>query len=228
MGNSKDVGYTPQLMHILTAEQLHRGAPACREPATWVNPLNTAMMLYGISSDVSVTVEFLAQFAHETQSLNRLEENLNYSPERLHAVWPSRFPTAASAAPYAGKPHALAEHVYGGRMGNRPEGSGDGWNYRGRGPGITGRDNYARLAKGLNDPLLMACPDRLQTKELAAMAGAYFWAMHPQLTAWAIDTPLDDDYADFVSISKLWNGGTIGLAERAKFRTSFKAALTTT
>lgn len=212
-------------MHVITADQLRKAAPRCMDPAAWIAPLNDAMLLTGIADDVNVMVEFLAQFAHETSSLNRLEESLVYSAERLHAVWPSRFPTVASGVPFAGKPHALAEHVYGGRMGNGPEGSGDGWYYRGRGAGITGRDNYTRLGKRLNDPLILPCPDRLCTRPLAAMAAATFWVDHPKLTAWAIDTPLDDDHADFVSITRLINGGTIGLAEREKFREAFRTSM---
>lgn len=215
-------------MHVITADQLRKAVPRCADPAAWVAPFNDAMLLTGIAYDVAVMAEFLAQFAHETQNFNRLEELMSYSAERLTAVWPTRFPTVAAATPYAGKPHALAEHVYGGRMGNRPEGSGDGWNYRGRGAGITGRDNYTRLAKRLNDPLILTCPDRLCTRPLAALAAAVFWVDHPKLTAWAVDTDADDDYADFVSITRLINGGTIGLAERAKLRDAFKSALTST
>ena len=65
----------------------------------------------------------------------------------MMAVWPSRFPTVASAAPYAHNPRALANKVYNGRMGNR-EGSDDGWNFRGRGAvQTTGREGYERLAR---------------------------------------------------------------------------------
>ncbi|MCY1745057.1 hypothetical protein [Ensifer sp. SL37] len=45
-------------------------------------------------------------------------ENLYYSAERLTQVWPSRFPTIASAKPFARNPRKLANKVYGGRMGN--------------------------------------------------------------------------------------------------------------
>lgn len=215
-------------MHILTADQLHHAAPACLQPAQWVDPLNAAMMLYGISADTDFMVEFLAQFAHETASLNRLEEQLSYTAERLVEVWPTRFPSVTVAAKFARRPHELAEHVYGGRMGNRAEGSGDGWNYRGRAAGITGRENYARVAKLLNDPMIMGCPDRLQTKSIAALASAAFWASHPELNRLADDTATDDDYADFISITKIVNGGKIGLADRAKFRDAFKTCLSST
>ena len=83
------------------------------------------------------------------------EEALFYSSAaRIRAVWPSRFPTDAAAAPYARNPRGLANRVYNGRMGNRPD-SDDGWTYRGRGLAqITGRDNYGRAGRELSLPLL--------------------------------------------------------------------------
>lgn len=225
--------YTADTMHVITAEQLKKAVPLCKNPAGWVDPINNAMLIYGIASDIDYMVEFLAQGAHESQSFNRLEENLNYSAERLAQVWPRRFAIDPNVKPrvpnalanqLAGKPHALADVVYGGRMGNvKP---GDGWFYRGRGIHmITGLDNYRRMAKLLNDPEIVRCPDRLCTKKTAAMASAAFWASHPELNRLADDTATDNDYADFVSITRIVNGGEIGLAERAKFRAAFKAAL---
>jgi putative chitinase len=59
-------------------------------------------------------------------------------------IWPSRFPTMASAQPYAGNPRALANKVCDGRMGNAV-GSDDGWHFRGRGGSqTTGREGYER------------------------------------------------------------------------------------
>jgi putative chitinase len=86
----------------------------------------------------------MATAHHETGArFAPIEENLNYSAKRLCQVWPSRFPNASAAAPYAGSPEKLANKVYGGRMGNVAPG--DGWKYRGRGlVQITGRTNYAK------------------------------------------------------------------------------------
>ena len=68
-------------------------------------------------------------------------ENMNYSAARIRQVWPSR----PAAVQYAGKPKALANEVYGGRLGNR-RGTDDGWDYRGGGiDQLTGRDNYAKV-----------------------------------------------------------------------------------
>lgn len=168
--------------------------------------------------DVNAAVEFLAQAAHESSSFNRLEESLSYTPDRLMAVWPRRFPTRESALAFAGKPHELAEYVYGGRMGNTSPG--DGWKYRGRGFGITGRDNYARVARLLNDSLILTCPDRLCTKVTAAMAFAAWWASHPELRDLA-------DAGDTVSITRIVNGGSTGLAERVRLRDAWRLALGT-
>lgn len=211
-------------MNVITPDQLRKAAPKCTNPDAWVRPLNDAMLIYGIADDVDFMVEFLAQCAHETLSFNRLEENLSYSAERLMAVWPKRFPTLTIASQYAMAPHKLANFVYGGRMGNRNEY--DGWNYRGRGmPMITGLDNYRMVGRLLNDPDIVRCPDKLCTKVTAAMAGAAWWAANPKLNALAQDQPGDDDHADFVAITKIVNGGTEGLKERAAFRAAFTAQL---
>lgn len=89
---------------------------------------------------------FLAQVFHETDGLTILVESMNYSAKRMTEVWPRRFPSVAAAAPYAHNPRALAEHTYGGRMGNGPEGCGDGWRGIGRG-GLqcTGKDSYLKF-----------------------------------------------------------------------------------
>ncbi len=87
----------------------------------------------------------LAIVFHETgATMQPVTENFNYSAERLVEVWPTRFPTIASAKPFARNPRKLANKVYGGRLGNTaPD---DGWLYRGRGlPQITGKVNYDKF-----------------------------------------------------------------------------------
>ena len=113
---------------------------------------------------------FLAQISVESGDLQNTRENLNYSAERLHQVWPKRFPTIASAQPYAHNPEALGNHVYANRLGNGDEASGDGYRYRGRGlMQTTGRDNYR--AAGFENR-----PDDLADPTTAANSAAQFWS----------------------------------------------------
>jgi len=99
---------------------------------------------YGITSNLLVA-HVMAQISHECGAGVEVEENLNYSAGRMMQVWPSRFPTMASAMPYAHNPRALANKVYNGRMGNAMN-SNDGWNYRGRGAAqTTGHEGYGKL-----------------------------------------------------------------------------------
>ncbi len=76
-------------------------------------------------------------------------ENLTYTTaSRIKAVWPSRFASEAAAAPYVRNPQALANKVYGGRLGN--VGPNDGWDFRGMGlVQATGRDNARRATERL-------------------------------------------------------------------------------
>lgn len=84
-----------------------------------------------------------------------IEENLNYSAERAHQVWPNKFPTVAAAGSYAHNPEKLANHVYAGIIGNGNEASGDGWRFKGRGfSQLTGRSNYANFGQMLGLDLI--------------------------------------------------------------------------
>lgn len=113
--------------------------------------LNNGAMLtqYEIDKTPMRFCHFLGQIGNECGRLRILEENMSYtSAARLQAVWPSRFPTRASAEPFVKNPEKLANNVYGGRLGNTAPG--DGWRYRGRGfVQITGRGSYREMGKKL-------------------------------------------------------------------------------
>lgn len=148
-------------------------------------------------------VDALPQLLHETAMLEQMQENLSYSAERLMAVWPSRFPTLSDAAPYARNPEALANKVYGGRMGNTEPG--DGWLYRGRAWGLTGKSNYALVGDLMGQDLL-TLPHLIEGPIYALESFRAFWeGMIP-------DTLLGDQ----VKLRRRYNGGEIGLAHCQK------------
>lgn len=161
------------------------------------------MKAAGILANTSRLAMFLAQFGHETRGLRDLEENLNYSADRLMVVWPTRFPTLLAAQLYAHKPEALANIVYGGRMGNRR--TGDGWTYRGRGAGLTGRDAYAEVAKITGQPF-ETNPDLAATPEGAFTSAVGIWT-------WKGLNP-SADLKDVRTSTRKLNGGLIGLIDR--------------
>jgi len=171
----------------------------------WHKPFVSAMTERQITTRPRIAA-FLGQVGHESGSLSRTTENLNYSLQRLREVWPSRFPDAKAAAHYAHAPERLANLVYANRMGNGPYESGDGWRYRGRGPlQITGADNYRRAGIALNLPL-RDCPELLELPQHGARAAAWFWEDRG-CNALA-------DTSSAVEITKRINGRTHGMADR--------------
>jgi putative chitinase len=145
---------------------------------------------------------FLGQVLHESRMLERLEEDLNYSAPRLCEVWPKRFPTIGSAAPYARNPEALANRVYGGRLGNSAPG--DGWAYRGRGLiQVTGRSNYEMVQKVSG--LRVLINPGLLSQPLPALQASVAW--------WERRVP-DAVLHDTERVTLAVNGGTVGLPHR--------------
>jgi putative chitinase len=153
---------------------------------------------------------FLAQASHESGGFKLVNENLNYGAKGLLGIFPKYF-DATSAAAYERKPEKIANKVYGGRMGNGPEATGDGWKFHGRGYiQLTGHDNYAAFAKAIGEDTV-ANPDLVATKYPLASA-AWFWSKNG-LNAIA-DTGAVDEVV--VKITKRVNGGIIGLDDRLK------------
>lgn len=161
----------------ITEQQMLQVLPkACPVAGIFLPALNRAMLRWKIDSRLRAAA-FLAQIGHESGQLRVLVENLNYSAEALVRTWPSRF-TAQTAPAYARQPEGIANRVYGGRMGNGQESSGDGWRYRGRGLiQLTGRDNYRAAGAALGLPLENQ-PELLEQPEYAAQSAAWWWAKH--------------------------------------------------
>ncbi len=154
---------------------------------------------------------FLAQTGHESGGFKFKSENLNYSAEILRKVFPKYFPDIVVAKKYERKPEAIASKVYGGRMGNGPEATKEGFKFKGRGYiQLTGKDNYKAFDATVEDDIL-ANPDLVATK-YPLLSAAWFWNSR-KLNAIADQGATDDVVT---KVTKLVNGGTIGLADRIK------------
>jgi putative chitinase len=154
---------------------------------------------------------FLAQCGHESGGFKATQENLNYSAKGLAGIFKKYFPTEAAAAPYARQPQKIASKVYGGRMGNGPESTGEGYKFRGRGYiQLTGKENYTAFGKSIGEDIL-SNPDVVASK-YALLSAAWFFSkngLHKMADGGATD-------AVVTSITKRVNGGTIGLPDRIK------------
>jgi putative chitinase len=160
--------------------------------------------------------DFLGQILVESAMLEKMEENLNYSAERLCAVWPGRFPTVEVALPYIHNPEALANRVYGGRMGNVDPG--DGWRYRGRGIlQVTGRRNYQLVGTIIGQDL-EDLPELLEQPHFA-LAAAIAW--------WEKKVP-DAFLGDVSRITTIVNGGANGIQDRERLTSLARVALGST
>ncbi len=156
---------------------------------------------------------FLAQCAHESGNFKAVNENLNYGAKGLMGIFKKYFPTEAKAKEYERKPEKIANLVYGGRMGNGPEASGEGYKYRGRGYiQLTGKVNYQSFDKVVTEDIT-SNPDLVATK-YPLLSAAWFWNSRTLNTL--ADKGATD--ADVTAITKKVNGGTHGLDDRiAKF-----------
>ena len=174
------------------------------------NVFKTAMAYYKFTP--ARAAHFFAQTAHETGGFKAFTENLNYNAAGLKSIFKKYFPDDATANRYARQPEKIANRVYGGRMGNGNEASGDGWRYRGRGAlQLTGKDNYAAFAKFINRPDVRSNPD-LVAGELAFESALFFFEKNK---LWTIcDQGVTD--AAILALTKRINGGTHGLADRSE------------
>lgn len=173
----------------------------------WHEALSQILPEYGINTAPRVAA-FVAQCAHESGGFKVLKENLNYRAVTLRKVFPKYFPTDALAESYAGKPEKIANKVYGNRMGNGDEASGDGFRYCGRGLiQLTGKENYTWFAASLGMNV-EDVPEYLGTFEGAIQSACWFWESN-NLNQYA-------DSGDIVTMTKRINGGTIGLEDRKK------------
>lgn len=192
------------------------------DPKFGVDVLKAAMKYYKMTPERAA--HFFAQTNHESGGFTKFTENLNYGSKGLRGIFGKYFPTDQMAVAYERKPEKIANKVYGGRMGNGPESSGDGWKYRGRGAlQLTGKDNYKALSDYLGKPEIMSNPDLVATDYIFESAMWFF----DKNKLWDIcDKGVSD--ATILAITKKINGGTHGLDDRSaktkKYYTLLKGA----
>ena len=158
---------------------------------------------------------FLAQVVHESLYMRVVAENMNYSAARLLQVF-SKYFTAAQAKAYERKPQRIGSRVYGGRMGNGDEASGDGYRYRGRGLiQLTGKSNYRKFAEWIGADVVTQ-PD-LVASQYAVHSAVYYWVSR------SLNELADID--DVKQVTKRVNGGYNGLPDRVALLDKAKAIL---
>ena len=157
--------------------------------------------------DLNERAMFMAQMSHESNGFTRLTENLNYKPARLLAIFPAKFESLEDAQAVVGLGQAaIAERIYGNRKALGNTHTGDGYRYRGRGiVQLTGRTNYQLAGKAIGVDL-EATPDKAAELDVAIRIAIWFWQAH------AIAEPARQ--GDVKKVTRLINGGTIGLADR--------------
>ena len=209
-------------MSLITEAQLAVMIPTNKEVGEWCAALNEMLPKYGITTDKRIA-GFISQCAHESMDFRVLEENLNYKEETLLRVFPRYFgPGKENPAEYARNPQKLANYVYmdknrsaAGALGNTLEN--DGFAMRGKGlKQVTGRANHAAFGKTVGMTAEEAAV-YLLTKKGALESALWFWGSR-NLNEVA-------DTGDQVRLTKIINGGDIGLADRQARYAKAMAAL---
>lgn len=189
---------------FLTRQQL--SSLLGKDSSEWYDILHSTLLKYEINT-TSRLAGFLSQTVHESMKFTALEENFNYSANRLNVVFPKYFKRAGrDASRYHRQPQKIANVVYANRMGNGDENSNDGWVFRGGGLlQLTGRDNYTAFGLSIGKTPEQAA-EYTRTKKGAIESACWFWASN-NLNKYC-------DANDIEGLSKRINGGTNGLADR--------------
>jgi putative chitinase len=154
--------------------------------AIWLPSIQTACDRFSINTPNRVAA-FLANLGVESNGLQALVEDLDYSAPGLARTWPYRYaeiPTAtvkmpnATAWSIARNPKAIANDVYANRMGNGAQATGDGWEYRGEGPiQLTGKSVIESFFTAMDLPK-ETDPESLQKPALGSMSAAWFFSVY--------------------------------------------------
>ena len=194
-------------MDFFTEDAVHHLIPKVKNFDEWYTNLSNILPEYDIDTPKRVAA-FMAQCGHESGGFTLMHENLNYSAKGLRGTFGKYFPNDEVAKLYERKPQMIANRVYGNRMGNGDEASGDGWYFRGRGiVQITGKNNYTKCSQSLFESnVLVENPDFLLEAEYAIHSACWFWS--------AARLNELSDIGDMKTMTKRINGGYIGLEDR--------------
>ena len=213
-------------MTVITYNLIKSALPGITDKARpYLDICEEYFQKWGIVSDLE-KVHALAQATHECGDFVKLVESFAYSKDRMVAIFPSKFGKKVQkdtngdgvmevvivAVPelvekYYGKPEDFASYVYANKNGNGDEASRDGWSYRGRCPThLTGRANYRDTGRRIgvdleNNPDLAASDPRIGWDIFGD-----FWKTRK------IGDPARKD--NLTAVTKLINGGTIGIEQR--------------
>lgn len=189
---------------MITQAKLEKILPGNKSISEWYSAIDL-LPLYEINTDYRLA-GFFSQTAHESLDYTALKENLNYSWQGLRKTFPKYFQNNAIAQQYQRQPEKIANRVYANRMGNGPESSGDGWNYRGRGVlQLTGKNNYKSFADSIGYDLGDVV-EYLETIKGALESALYYWKRN-NLNRFC-------DKQDNIGLTKAINGGLNGLDDR--------------
>jgi len=178
-------------------------------PDSVVSQIPDTAVKFNITTPLRLS-HFLAQCGHESGGFKALVENLNYGSKGLLGTFPKYF-NVTTAAQYERKPEMIASKVYGGRMGNGPEATKDGYKFRGRGYiQLTGKDNYTAFDKFVTENIIES-PDLVATK-YPLMSAAWFFDKNGLWTV--CDKGATTEVV--TAVTKRVNGGVIGLVDRIK------------
>lgn len=185
---------------------------------------------FGIKNKLELA-HMLARFSVETGDFERLSESLNYSAEALVKMFPKRVTPELANKIGRTKEHpadqvAIANLVYGTRMGNENDGTNDndGYEYRGGGlTQLTGQGMYLSFlnwlhSQGFNLNLtLNTIADWVRTPDGAIISAIWFW-LDRRCGIYARKD-------DVVGVCKAINGGYNGLKEQEVELAKYKGIL---
>lgn len=223
---------------MITAQAITRIAPAA---AKYADELVKQMKAAGIMDNVKRASMFLGQVHVESGGFRTVVESLNYSADAIIKTFGRHRISEADAKKFGridaevrkrtgwklpdqpAHQNALANILYGGEWGRKNLGNtqpGDGWRFRGRGlKQLTGRDNYRRFSRAwLGDESLLDNPDRVAQPDGAVASAIWFWRAN------GLNEIADRGSVD--AVTKVVNGGTLGLSDRKTWTQKYAAAWT--